>query len=84
MGVGLVSMHLGGGRATKESEIDLSVGLVLHKKLADAVEAGESLATIHARDEESAARAAEPADPAAYEIGPERPERPPFVRDIIR
>ena len=83
MGVGLVSMHLGGGRATKESEIDLSVGLVLHKKLADAVEAGESLATIHARDEESARRAAEQLT-AAYEIGPERPERPPFVRDIIR
>lgn len=83
MGVGLVSMHLGGGRATKESEIDLSVGLVLHRKLADAVEAGESLATIHARDEESARRAAEQLT-AAYEIGPERPERPPFVRDIIR
>ena len=33
MGVGLVSMHLGGGRATKESEIDLSVGLVLHLSL---------------------------------------------------
>lgn len=83
MGVGLVSMHLGGGRATKESEIDLSVGLVLHKKLADAVEAGESLATIHARDEESARRAVQQLA-AAYEIGPERPERPPFVRDIIR
>jgi len=83
MGVGLVSMHLGGGRATKESEIALSVGLVLHRKLADAVEAGESLATIHARDEESARRAAEQLT-AAYEIGPERPERPPFVRDIIR
>ena len=45
-----MSMHLGGGRATKESEIDLSVGLVLHRKLADAVEAGESLAACAERE----------------------------------
>ena len=52
-------MHLGGGRATKDSEIDLSVGLVLHKKVGDAVAAGESLASIHAKDEASAMQAAE-------------------------
>lgn len=56
--VGLVSMHLGGGRATKDSEIDLSVGLVLHKKLGDRVEPGESLATIHAGNREKALEAA--------------------------
>ena len=82
-GVGLVSMHLGGGRATKESEIDLSVGLVLHKKVGDAVEAGESLASIHARDEASARLAAERLA-EAYTIGSECPERAPFIRDIIR
>ncbi len=49
-GVGLVSMHLGGGRETADSVIDLAVGVVLHKKRGDAVRAGESLATIHARD----------------------------------
>ncbi len=57
--VGLVSMHLGGGRATKDSEIDLSVGLVLHKKVGDKVEPGESLATIHASSLEKAEEAAE-------------------------
>ena len=56
--VGLVSMHLGGGRATKDSEIDLSVGLVLHKKVGDKVESGESLATIHASSREKAEEAA--------------------------
>ena len=30
--VGLVSMRLGGGRATKDSSIDYGVGIVLHKK----------------------------------------------------
>ena len=47
--VGLVSMHLGGGRVTKDSAIDLSVGVVLHKKVGDRVEPGESLATIATR-----------------------------------
>lgn len=50
--IGICSLMLGGGRETKESEIDLSVGLVLHKKIGDYVGAGESLATIHANDRE--------------------------------
>ena len=48
--IGICSLILGGGRETKESEIDLSVGLILHKKVGDHVKAGESLATIHAND----------------------------------
>lgn len=48
--IGICSLILGGGRETKESEIDLSVGLVLHKKKGDYVKKGESLATIHAND----------------------------------
>ncbi|MGB2992890.1 MAG: pyrimidine-nucleoside phosphorylase [Paenisporosarcina sp.] len=49
--VGTAAMLLGAGRATKESEIDLAVGIVLHKKVGDAVNEGESLATIHANTE---------------------------------
>ncbi len=49
--VGTAAMLLGAGRATKESEIDLAVGIVLHKKVGDSVEAGESLSTIHANTE---------------------------------
>ena len=48
--IGICSLLLGGGRETKESEIDLSVGLILHKKVGDYVSAGESLATVHAND----------------------------------
>lgn len=48
--IGICSLILGGGRETKESEIDLSVGLVLHKKVGEYVSAGESLATIYAND----------------------------------
>lgn len=46
--VGTAAMLLGAGRATKESIIDLAVGIVLHKKVGDKVKVGESLATIHA------------------------------------
>ncbi len=45
--IGTAAMLLGAGRATKESEIDLAVGLVLRKKIGDRVEKGESLVTIH-------------------------------------
>ena len=82
-GVGMVSMHLGGGRATKESEIDLRVGVILHKKVGDAVEVGESIAKIHAADEASAQKAAE-ALKACYTIKAEKPERAPFIKGIVR
>lgn len=48
--IGRISLLLGGGRETKESEIDLSVGLVLEKKYGDYVKQGECLAVIHAND----------------------------------
>lgn len=55
--IGICSLILGGGRETKESEIDLAVGLELHKKVGDAVKQGDSLATIHANDREKLAAA---------------------------
>ncbi|WP_273129146.1 pyrimidine-nucleoside phosphorylase [Metabacillus sp. HB246100] len=50
--VGTAAMLLGAGRATKESEIDLAVGLVLKKKIGDEVKQGESLATIYSNQED--------------------------------
>lgn len=52
--IGVAAMWLGAGRATKESEIDLAVGLMLNKKVGETVEAGESLVTIHANSEDVA------------------------------
>jgi pyrimidine-nucleoside phosphorylase len=45
--VGIAAMMLGAGRETKESQIDLSAGLYLHKKVGDKVSAGESIATLY-------------------------------------
>ena len=81
--VGLVSMHLGGGRATKESDIDLSVGVVLEKKVGDRVEPGESLGTIHASNMEKAEQAAALLRDC-FELSAEPVERPAFIKDIIR
>ncbi|OMF60653.1 pyrimidine-nucleoside phosphorylase [Paenibacillus sp. FSL R5-0490] len=44
--IGTAAMLLGAGRATKESEIDPAVGLILRKKIGDRVQKGESLVTI--------------------------------------
>lgn len=49
--VGVAAMLLGAGRVTKESGIDLAVGVVLRKKVGDAVREGEALAIIHANHE---------------------------------
>jgi len=49
--VGTAAMLLGAGRETKESTIDLAVGLVLHKKVGDRVKKGEPLVTLHSNTE---------------------------------
>lgn len=49
--IGIASMMLGAGRQTKEDQIDLAVGLKLHKKVGDTVSEGESLLTIYANRE---------------------------------
>lgn len=81
--VGLVSMHLGGGRVTKESEIDLSVGIILKKKVGDRVEAGESLGTIHASSMEKAQEAAELLR-KCYTLVTDAVEKPRFIKGIVR
>lgn len=49
--IGKAAMVLGAGRVTKDSVIDLSVGLVLQKKVGDFVKAGDSIVTIHSNSE---------------------------------
>ncbi|MDY5098229.1 pyrimidine-nucleoside phosphorylase [Clostridium sp.] len=55
--IGLIAMELGAGRATKESTIDLSVGLVLNKKRGEKVSKGDVIAYIHSNDMEKAEKA---------------------------
>ncbi len=80
--IGICSLILGGGRETKESEIDLSVGVVLHKKVGDKVEEGESLATIYANDEVKCKQAKE-RFLAAYTIAPNPKETENLIKKVI-
>jgi pyrimidine-nucleoside phosphorylase len=49
--IGTACVILGGGRERKEDSVDPGVGIVLHKKVGDAVASGEPLATIYYNDE---------------------------------
>jgi pyrimidine-nucleoside phosphorylase len=51
--IGLASVRLGAGRTTKKDQVDHSVGLMIEAKVGDTVEAGQPLATISYRDEDS-------------------------------
>jgi len=81
--VGLVSLHLGGGRATKESDIDLAVGIMLEKKIGDKVSDGDVLAVIHANDDIKAKEAAKMLLDA-YSFAPQLQERKPFIRGVVK
>ncbi|HEY2159137.1 MAG TPA: thymidine phosphorylase, partial [Isosphaeraceae bacterium] len=49
--IGQATMLLGAGRARVDSTIDPAVGVLLHKKLGDPVDAGEPLCTLLVNDE---------------------------------
>lgn len=79
--VGIAAGMLGAGRMTKESEIDLAVGLVLHKKVGDYVEKGDVLVTLHTNKEET--QEVEDKVRNAYRMYAEKPEARVFIYDVI-
>ena len=80
--VGICSLILGGGRETKESEIDLAVGIVLTKKVSDYVEKGETIAYIHANDAEKL-KAAKERFLQAYTFSEAAPEKSVMIKHIL-
>ncbi len=80
--IGICSLILGGGRETKDSAIDLSVGLVLHRKTGDAVAFGESLATIYANDRKKLHMARE-RFLNAYHITEEKVQKNALIKGIV-
>jgi pyrimidine-nucleoside phosphorylase len=81
--VGNAAVHLGAGRRTKDDSIDHAVGILCLKKRGEAVERGEPLAEIHARDERSADEAAAELL-AAYAIGDEPVAERPVLLEALR
>lgn len=80
--IGHAGMLLGAGRETVDSAIDPAVGLVLHKKVGDAVARGEPLATLHVNDEARLGDA-EGLVRSAITIGATAPAPTPLVRQVI-
>ena len=73
--IGETSVVLGAGRETKESDIDFSAGLILHKKYGDEVKEGVTLYT----SKESALADAEKMYRDAIAIGDVQPAKEPLV-----
>lgn len=80
--IGNAVMVLGGGRETKDSVIDLSVGVLIHKKTGNYVKAGEMLATLYANDKSKADEAAKRII-SAYEFADEKPEARPLIKGVV-
>lgn len=81
--IGIASTILGGGREEMDDIIDPAVGIVLHHKVGDPVQAGEPLLTIHANDRGKLAQA-RPLIAAACTISPQPVEPLPVIYDVLR
>lgn len=79
--VGTAAMKLGAGRATKESVIDLAVGLMLNKKVGDTVNQGESLVTVYSNTEDISEVEKDLLENII--ISAEKVEEPTLVYDLI-
>jgi len=79
--VGTAAMKLGAGRATKESVIDLAVGLMLNKKVGEAVKKGESLVTVYSSTEDISEVEKDLLE--NIKISTEKVEEPTLVYDLI-
>lgn len=80
--MGICSLILGGGRETKESVIDPTVGLVFSKKVADPVKKGDVLATIYGNDEEKVKQAVLHFK-ENHHIIEEKPTKPIMIREVL-
>ena len=75
---GVTSVVLGAGRETKESSIDFSAGIMIHKKYGELVKKAEKIATLYTSKQELLAPAAKKYLDAIV-IGAEQPAAIPLV-----
>jgi pyrimidine-nucleoside phosphorylase len=80
--IGKASCTLGAGREKKEDNIDVSVGIVVHKRIGDKVSKGDTLFSIHSNDMVKT-KAILPVLESAIEISGEKPEKAKLIYDIV-
>lgn len=81
--LGVASMLLGAGRATKESVIDPGAGITLLKKPGEMVKAGEPIMMLHANSESLFKDSLDELEKAVV-ISREKPPQTPLIIDIIQ
>ncbi len=82
LAVARAAAALGAGRARKNDVVDYAAGIVLQKKVGDAVERGQPVLTLHYNDGARVTTAYEEAA-AAITVG-RRPKARPLIIDIVR
>ncbi|MFY9272047.1 MAG: thymidine phosphorylase [Thermacetogeniaceae bacterium] len=80
--IGWASLLLGAGRLRKDDNVDPAAGIVLRKKMGDAVAVGEPLAVLHVNRRDNLAEVKERVK-KSFVIGQDSPQLPPLILDII-
>jgi len=80
--VGVACVILGGGREKQDDAIDPAVGIVLEKKIGDAVKPGETLCTVHYNADARLQEALQMLE-ESFVIREQAPHRPPLIRKVI-
>jgi len=80
--VGESAMLLGAGREKKESEIDLSVGIILKKKVGSKVNINEDLAEVYYNDSEKLKEAKNKLF-SSFVVGDKKPKKLPLILATI-
>jgi pyrimidine-nucleoside phosphorylase len=80
--IGQAAMSLGAGRKKKDDNIDLSVGLVLRKKIGDQVDVNDTLATIYYNNVESY-NLIEENVPKAFYITDKKISKKPLILKVL-
>lgn len=86
-GIGKASVMLGAGRKVKTDAIDHAAGIVLDKKIGDYVRTGDRLCGLYTKEKSQIAtdeiRDASEMARSAFSIGPDTPEKPKDVIEIL-
>ncbi|HHH49884.1 MAG TPA: pyrimidine-nucleoside phosphorylase, partial [Saprospiraceae bacterium] len=82
LNVGLASMALGAGRATKDDKIDYGAGILLKKKIGSPVKKGETLAILYSNKKENFPKAKKLLD-AAFKFSKLAPKKKELILKVI-
>jgi len=80
--IGSICVNLGGGRKTKDNEIDHTAGIILIKKTGDEVEKGEVIAKLYT-NKENAVSTAERDFLDAIEITDKKPAEQKLIYEVV-